>query len=372
MRAVPAGAAIAVSSLHLGWDPAGITPIPIGYASFSGGNIGYVNTSARSEPPPLSFLPLPSIKTQRLFALLVLIAQAAIAVTGSIVRVTGSGLGCDTWPECHPGSFVPVPGEAEMLHQIIEFGNRLLTFVLVALTLALFLSVVRARRRKDIVVLAFLNGLGVIVQAIIGGISVRVDLKWEAVALHFLPSMLLVWLAGMLYVRITDPDDGEITEIYPRYLSILAMGSGIALAFTLVTGTLVTGAGPHAGDASVLPEERLQLPIIELSHVHAGFMYLYLGLIVGLLFGLLAFKVPPRVKKVAIALIVFVLLQGLVGMIQYWTGVPEALVPVHVAGSGICTALTAILYQMGSRRVGGHAIHSGSPQGDAETATESA
>lgn len=316
----------------------------------------------------MSFLPLTPIGRQKVYALLVLIAQAAIAVTGSIVRVTGSGLGCASWPECHPGSFVPVPGQAEMLHQVIEFGNRLLTFVLVALTLALFLSVMRVGRRREIKVLALLNGLGVVVQAVIGGISVLVDLKWYSVALHFLPSMILVWLAGMLYVKIDEPDDGTATRMYPRYLRYLAAGSGLALTMTLITGTMVTGAGPHAGDASVLPEDRLQLPIVDLAHIHAGFMYLYLGLVIGLIFGLLAAETFHSVRKVSIALVVFIIAQGAVGMIQYWSGVPEALVPVHVAGSGICTALTAVLFQLGYRLVGGQATVTGSLVGDAAAA----
>ncbi|MEJ5919813.1 MULTISPECIES: COX15/CtaA family protein [unclassified Corynebacterium] len=315
---------------------------------------------------PLTRLPLPTIAKQKLFALLVLIAQAAIAVTGSIVRVTGSGLGCDTWPQCHPGSFTPVPGQAEMIHQIVEFGNRLLTFVLVALTLILFLAVIRTGRRKEVFWLAFANGMGVIVQAIVGGISVLVDLKWYAVALHFIPSMILVWLAGMLFVKIQEPDDGHVVRTYPTYLRYTAVGSGLALLVTLITGTMVTGAGPHAGDASVLPEDRLQLPITELSHVHAGFMYLYLGLTIGLVFSLLAVKADRGAVKIGWWLVGMIIVQAGVGMVQYWSGVPEALVPVHVAGSGIVTGLTAILYQMGRRYVGGNAIVTGSPAGDAE------
>ncbi len=321
---------------------------------------------------PLSFLPVSPIGRQKVYALAVLVAQAAIAVTGSIVRVTGSGLGCASWPECHPGSFIPVPGQAEMLHQIIEFGNRLLTFVLVALTLALFLSVVRVGRRKEIRTLAFLNGLGVIVQAVIGGISVWVDLKWYAVALHFLPSMILVWLAGMLYVKVAEPDDGTPTRMFPRYLRLLSAGTGLALTMTLITGTMVTGAGPHAGDATVTAEDRLQLPIVDLAHIHAGFMYLYLGLLIGLLFGLLATESFASVRKIVVALVFFIIAQAAVGMVQYWSGVPESLVPVHVAGSGICTALTAVLFQLGYRYVGGSATKTGSLAGDAEFADRNA
>ena len=317
---------------------------------------------------PLSFLPLPSMAVQRILALLVLIAQAGIAVTGSVVRVSGSGLGCDTWPQCHEGSFTPVAGAAPALHQAIEFGNRLLTFVLIALTLALFLAVIRAGRRKAIILLAFLNGLGIIVQAVIGGISVLVDLKWYAVALHFLPSMGLVWLAGMLFVKVQEPDDGHAVRSYAAPLRHLAAVSGLALVATLISGTMVTGAGPHAGDASILPEDRLQLPITELAHVHAGFMYLYLGLVAGLVVGLVVTKADPGIVRLGWWVVALIVAQGAVGIFQYWTGVPEWTVPFHVGLSGALTAVTAILWQMGWRHTGGSAALVGSPAGDAEFA----
>lgn len=315
---------------------------------------------------PLSFLPLPTIAQQKFIALLVVIAQAGIAVTGSVVRVTGSGLGCDTWPQCHPGSFTPVGGAAPWIHQAIEFGNRLLTFVLAALTLIMFLAVLRAGRRNAIVLLAFLNGLGIIVQAVIGGISVLVDLTWYSVALHFLATIVLVWLAGMLLVKVQEPDDGHAVATYARPLRQLAAGSALALTATLVTGTMVTGAGPHAGDAKISADDRLQLPIAELSHVHAGFMYLYLGLSVGLIVGLIAMNAEPALRKRGWWLVGLIVAQGVVGMIQYWNGVPEVLVPVHVAGSVALTAVTAIVWQLGWRHAGGTATATGSPAGDAE------
>ncbi|WP_245803277.1 COX15/CtaA family protein [Corynebacterium sphenisci] len=317
---------------------------------------------------PLQRLPLPTIRRQRLYALLVLVAQAGIAVTGSIVRVTGSGLGCETWPQCHPGSFTPVAGAAPALHQAIEFGNRLLTFVLVALTLLLFLAVVRAGRRREIKVLALISGLGIIVQAVIGGVSVWVDLKWYAVALHFLPSMLLVWIAGLAYVKVAEPDDGAVTRTYPPLLRRLAALCAAAMTATLITGTMVTGAGPHAGDATVAPEDRLNLPIVDLTHVHAGFMYLLLGLVIGLIFALAVSEVDSAAVKLGAWLFAMILIQGGVGMIQYWNDVPEALVPVHVAGSGIVTGLTAVLFALGLRRIGGAATVTGSTAGDAEHA----
>nr|WP_255549508.1 COX15/CtaA family protein [Corynebacterium sp. TAE3-ERU12] len=308
----------------------------------------------------MSFLPLPSVGKQKLFALLVLLAQAGIAVTGSIVRVTGSGLGCDTWPQCHPGSFTPVPGAAPALHQAIEFGNRLLTFVLIVITLVLFLAVVRAGRRKSIIVLSFIEGFGIIVQAVIGGISVHVDLNWIWVAFHFLPSMVLVWIAGVIWVQVGQPDDGQLERRYPTALRWLSVLMGVAVSLTLVSGTMVTGAGPHAGDADVTPEERLNLPIVELTHVHAGFMYLLLGLVVGLTMALIALKVERRVLIVGWALIAVIISQAVVGMVQYWTGTPAALVPVHIAGSGAVTGLAGMLYAFGRDRVGGTATNYGS------------
>ena len=148
----------------------------------------------------------PTVATQARLALLLLIAQGGITVTGSIVRVTGSGLGCDTWPLCNEGSLVPVRGATPWVHQLIEFGNRLLTFVLVAAVVAVLVACLAAYRRKEIITHVVIQGLGVIVQAIIGGISVRLDLKWWSVAIHFrseergcaaaLPGMASLWMGG--------------------------------------------------------------------------------------------------------------------------------------------------------------------------------
>ena len=116
---------------------------------------------------------VPRLKTQWVLTLILLICQTGITFTGSLVRVPGTGHGCETWPQCHPGSFAPVAGSAPWIHQIIEFGNRLLTFVLIAAALAAFIALLRAGRRSSILHLAFIQGLGIIAQAIFGGISVR-------------------------------------------------------------------------------------------------------------------------------------------------------------------------------------------------------
>ncbi|MEJ4112487.1 heme A synthase [Corynebacterium kroppenstedtii] len=287
---------------------------------------------------------------QRLCALALLIAQIGITLTGSIVRVTASGLGCPTWPECQPGSLVPVSGSIPWVHQLIEFGNRTLTFVLTVFVLLAFLAVSRAQRRSEIIVLAFIQGIGVIVQAIIGGISVHLDLAWWMVALHFLPSMVLIWLAALLWVRIDEPDDGCARVMYPQPLRWLALMSAISMGITLISGTMVTGAGPHAGDSEVPADSRLQIPLDLMAHMHAHAMYLYLGLVAGLLFGLLTVRADRAIMKTTQLLVASIIVQACVGIVQYWLGVPRWTVPVHVVGSGVICAVTGVLWAQGKQR----------------------
>ncbi|MFD0487207.1 heme A synthase [Saccharopolyspora spinosporotrichia] len=137
----------------------------------------------------------------RVLALAVMVTQALISVTGSVVRVTGSGLGCPTWPECFPGSMVPVAHpEVATLHQVIEFGNRTLTGVIGFIALGCFVAAWRVRpRRPRLVRLALVMPLGVVAQAIIGGLTVRVDLAWWSVSVHYMASAVLIWLAAHLY-----------------------------------------------------------------------------------------------------------------------------------------------------------------------------
>jgi len=291
-------------------------------------------------------LPLPSVRTQRLIAAAVLISQALISVTGSIVRVTASGLGCPTWPQCFPGSFTPVPhAEVPIVHQAVEFGNRLITFAVVLTASLAVLAVTRARRRREILFYAWLMPASTVLQAVIGGITVLTGLLWWTVAIHLLVSMAMVWLATLLYVKIGEPDDGVPTEVVPKPLRQLTVVSALALSATLVTGTLVTGAGPHAGDKS--PERtipRLEVEIVTLAHAHATLLVAYLSLLVGLGAGLLAVRAPHSVRRRLMVLIALVAAQALVGLVQYHTGVPAVLVAVHVAGAAACTAGTAALW----------------------------
>ncbi|SIL22334.1 unidentified antibiotic-transport integral membrane ABC transporter [Mycobacteroides abscessus subsp. abscessus] len=165
---------------------------------------------------------MPSLRTQRLIAAAVILTQGGIAVTGAVVRVTASGLGCPTWPQCFPGSFTPVAvAEVPRIHQAVEFGNRMISFLVVITAALAVLAVTRARRRREVLVYAWLMPASTVLQAIIGGITVRTGLLWWTVAIHLLVSMGMVWLATLLYVKVGEPDvvsDLPSVPPPPRYI----------------------------------------------------------------------------------------------------------------------------------------------------------
>ncbi|MDM3896034.1 heme A synthase [Mycobacterium intracellulare] len=294
----------------------------------------------------VDLLPNPSLGVQRLIAAAVILTQGGIAITGAIVRVTASGLGCPTWPQCFPGSFVPVAhAEVPRIHQAVEFGNRMVTFAVVITAALAVLAVTRARRRREVLVYAWLMPVSTVVQAVIGGITVRTGLLWWTVAIHLLTSMTMVWLAVLLYVKIGEPDDGAVRVLIPPPLRALTALSGVNLAAVLVTGTLVTAAGPHAGDRSATRTvPRLKVEVATLVHVHSSLLVAYLALVVGLGFGLLAVRATRPVLRRLGVLLVLLCAQAAVGTAQYYTGVPAALVALHVAGAAAATAATAALW----------------------------
>ncbi|WP_140034637.1 COX15/CtaA family protein, partial [Mycobacterium tuberculosis] len=294
----------------------------------------------------------PSLRVQRVIAAIVILTQGGIAVTGAIVRVTASGLGCPTWPQCFPGSFTPVVvAEVPRVHQAVEFGNRMVTFAVVIAAALAVLVVTRARRRTEVLAYAWLMPVSTVVQAMIGGITVRTGLLWWTVAIHLLASMTMVWLAVLLYVKIGQPDDGVVHELVVSPLRALTALSALNLAAVLVTGTLVTAAGPHAGDRSpsrTVP--RLKVEITTLVHMHSSLLVAYLALLIGLGFGLLAVGATRAILVRLAVLLALVATQAAVGTTQYFTGVPAALVAIHVAGAAAVTAATAALWaSMGER-----------------------
>jgi cytochrome c oxidase assembly protein subunit 15 len=278
----------------------------------------------------------------RALAIAAVVAQAGIAVTGSVVRVTGSGLGCPDWPTCLPGSLTPDPRyDVALLHQWVEFGNRMLTGVLSIVVVACLLGALGTRpRRRRLTLLALSMPAGVAVQAVIGGITVLAGLAWWTVSVHFLVSMVLVWLAVLL-VRATGQLDGPPVPALPAAGRALVGLSSVVLAVLLVAGTFVTAAGPHAGDAKT---PRLGLGVPEMAQLHSELVVGYLGLLVGLGFLLSAVAAPASLVRRHWVLVAAVLAQGVLGAVQYALRVPEVLVSLHVLGACLVTAAAAALW----------------------------
>jgi len=271
-----------------------------------------------------------------------LVAQVGILVTGAVVRLTGSGLGCPTWPECVDGSYIPTARQPEAWHKYIEFGNRMLTFVLVALAVAAVVAALydrRARRqanlpaRRAILLLALIPILGTVAQAILGGVTVLTGLHPVTVSAHFLLSMAIVAGNVALVVRSGDPGDRPVTPLVPRAVQSLAWALVIVSGLVVVLGVLVTGSGPHSGDAN--SENRFFFDPRTISWLHADVVLLFFGLTIGLLVALSVVQAPQRARRRTWLLLIIAIAQGALGYVQYFTGLPGALVAIHVLGSGL-------------------------------------
>jgi cytochrome c oxidase assembly protein subunit 15 len=253
-----------------------------------------------------------------------LFAQAAIVVTGGAVRLTGSGLGCPTWPECTPGSYTPKPYQVEeQVNVWIEFGNRLLTFVLVLVAILVLISVL-AGRRKDLRGLALGQVLGIVGQGILGGITVLTGLHPATVAAHFLLSIILI--AGATSLRAQR--FGSLEKQVPEPLVKKIATAHILVSFlVLFIGTLVTGSGPHAGDATA---ERFPFDLRTMAWIHADSVIALFGITFGFF---VARGVSDHTKKRLKIFLVIALGQGLIGYVQWFSDLPELLVGLHLAGS---------------------------------------
>jgi len=264
----------------------------------------------------------------RPLALASLITNIGLVVTGAAVRLTGSGLGCPTWPKCTEESYTTTP---EMgVNGVIEFGNRVLGVVLALIALACFIAALLEKpRRRSLIVLSLAVGLGIPGQGVIGGITVLTDLNPWVVGLHFLLSMVLIALAYALWRRTAEGDRPRRTLV-PAPLPALARLLALVSAAVIVLGVIVTGSGPHAGDENA---KRNGLDPATISQTHADLVFLLIGLSVGLWFALRAAKAPRPAIRAAGILIVIELGQGLIGFVQYFTNLPVLLVGAHMLGA---------------------------------------
>lgn len=271
-----------------------------------------------------------------------LVVQIGIVGTGGLVRLTGSGLGCPTWPQCTADSLVVT--EEMGIHGVIEFGNRLLTFVLVAVAILMFLSVVRMRRaRRDLFWLSLAIGLYVPLQAIIGGITVLTNLNPYVVGLHYFASVVLVALSAALVVRVyASPGPRELAV--PRWYALTTHVTSAFVLVTVVVGILVTGSGPHAGDGGAA---RNGLDSEFMQHVHSWPAYITFALTISLVIG--AGRTPPalRLRLWTALLLAVELAQIAAGLWQARTGLPILLVNIHmVLAVLLVAAMTAVVMNL--------------------------
>lgn len=293
------------------------------------------------------------------------IANALLVVTGGAVRLTGSGLGCPTWPRCTEASWTNTP---EMgIHGFIEFGNRTLTFLLVLIAVLTFLAVLRLRdRHPGFLVIALAIGLGIVVQAVVGGVTVRTALNPWIVGIHFVLSALLIALAAVLVNRtrraslepvaaaertgqVTGPDRGLV-----RALALVLAGSG---ALAIYLGTLVTGTGPHSGDAGEVARHTFDPYLI--TRLHAVPVYVVVGATALALALALVRRWPAAVRQILGVLAAVLAAQALIGYYQYFNGVPILAVGLHMAGAATLAAVITMavekMYVVSAPERGQHA-----------------
>lgn len=298
-------------------------------------HVGRISLSGRFT------LGLPLAARARIAALVFwgnLLCQIGIIVTGGVVRLTSSGLGCSTWPNCEPGQFTPELTLQAGIHPFIEFGNRALTGVLSVFALALLLIAVLWLRHKgaSMLWLALTPLIGTAVQAVVGMVVVFADLHPGVVSPHFLISPVLVALSTLLVHRLYDGDEAGRRSLVPRAMHWMSWALGVVGFGILVLGTLVTGTGPHSGD-DVHPE-RLPFDPRTISWLHADAVMLFCGLLVGLLITLHLIGAPRYSRAAAWVLVGITGLQALIGYVQYFTGLPELLVGLHMLGAGLFAA----------------------------------
>ncbi len=285
-------------------------------------------------------LPRCSPRTYQRITLLALILLSVIVVTGGAVRLTGSGLGCTDWPTCENDQIV-APLE---YHAMVEFVNRTFTGLLsVAVMLAVLGSLVRAPRRRDLTWWSLGLVAGMIGQIVLGGITVLVELSPPFVMAHFLLSIVIIWNAVVLHHLAGQPPTPARSSVSSegRWMGRLMVGSA---ALAIMLGTVVTGAGPHGGDAEV---ERLDLVVGEVVRLHGGSVILF-GIITLATLWMLKRRgeLSADILKRGEILLVVLVAQAAVGYAQYFTGVPVGLVAIHLLGS-VCVWIAVLTFELG-------------------------
>ncbi len=280
----------------------------------------------------------PTAATMRRFALWSVVANVGIIASGGVVRLTKSGLGCPTWPRCTGDSLVPTSSpDHPAINTAIEFSNRLVTFVVLATALLCVIAAYRlAPRRRDLIRLAWVQPIGVVAQAILGGVSVLMKLTPITVMSHLLLSMAILATCVVLHHRAGE-GDGPPEPTIGREGQLLGRALVPVVAALLVAGTVVTGTGPHAGDPS---SPRFGFKIADVAQLHADIVWLTVGLTFALLLVVRLGKGSEDLRTRVLQLFIVELAQGVIGYVQYFSSDPAVLVGVHVLGSALVWVAT--------------------------------
>jgi heme a synthase len=298
-------------------------------------------------------LPAVSPAAFRRLTVAVAVAVAAIVVSGAAVRLTGSGLGCPTWPRCTDTSLV----SPMSFHGLVEFGNRVVTSIVgVFVALVAVAALLRRPRRRDLTLLAWSLVAGFIGQAIVGGLSVLYDLSPGWVLAHFLLSMLMIW-AALVLVHRADPEWIKRSPAARRELIVLGRLLVVVAGIVVVLGTVTTGTGPHAGDGTH-HVKRFGLPLERVTQLHADSALLLTGLIVATLFAVRLTDVSTLVRRRSNWLAAAVVVQVAIGYTQYFLNLPPGVVELHVAGATLLWSAT-IWLQLGFTAPHSLVTHSG-------------
>ncbi|WP_377268914.1 heme A synthase [Peterkaempfera sp. SMS 1(5)a] len=281
---------------------------------------------------PLSYLAgrlQPSARAVRVVCLAALVMSVVIVVTGAAVRLTASGLGCPTWPKCTADTLAPTA--AMGIHGVIEFTNRMLTYVLcAAVGAAIIAARCRTPWRRSLTRLGWAQFWIVMSNAVIGGITVLTGLNPYTVAVHLLASMALIWVALVTWER-SKEGDGRPEPLVARPLVQLSYVLVALTGCLMAAGTVVTGTGKHSGDSSDVP--RIPLDYDRVTQFHADFAFVTVGLTLAMIFVLRAVQAPAPARARARDLLVVLLAQGLIGFVQFFNGSPELLVGAHLLGA---------------------------------------
>lgn len=278
-------------------------------------------------------VPRLSPQAYRRVTLLAAIMLAVIIVTGGAVRLTDSGLGCPSWPNCEEGRLVP--RTADDSHAMVEFVNRVFTgFVSISVILAVFGSLLRVPRRRDLVWLSLGLAAGVFAQAVLGGLTVLFHLKPQFVMAHFQLSIVLLTNAIVLYARAGQPDEAtDKRRVVSARVAAMCRGLLVVASVVLVTGTVVTGTGPHSGGGSTDDVQRLDLSMREVVRVHSTTVLVFLGLVLATLVLVWRDRAPVSVRTRLTVLLGVLVAQAGVGYAQYFSDIPPLLVGIHIAGA---------------------------------------